>query len=92
MNTICVYYDLNDPDHQYNSLVNYLETFPGYAKAGSRIWFLNSNKECSLIRDEINRLEIPGGDRIIIFKIGDTWSATGLRPETSTWLHQNWRP
>lgn len=26
MNTIYVYYDLNDPGHQYTELINYLES------------------------------------------------------------------
>lgn len=92
MNTICVYYDLNDPGHQYAELINYLESFNGYAQAGSRVWFVNSNKSCAQIRDETNGLNMPGGDRVIIFKVGDTWSSTGLKPETSKWLHENWMP
>ena len=92
MNTTCVYYDLNDPVHQYSELINYLQSFNGFAQAGSRIWFVNSHKNCAEIRDEINSLDMPGGDRVIIFKVGDTWSSTGLKPETSNWLHQNWMP
>jgi hypothetical protein len=92
MNAICVYYDLNDPGHQYNTLINYLETFPGFAQAGSRVWFVNSNRDCASIRDDINILNMPSGDRIIIFKVGDTWSSTGLKPETANLFHENWMP
>ena len=92
MNTICVYYDLNDPAHQYNQLINYLESFNGFAQAGAHIWFVNSNKNCASIKDEINDLNMPEGDRIIILKVGDTWSSTGLKEETSSWLHENWMP
>lgn len=92
MNTICVYYDLNDPQRQYQKLAFYVENFHAYAKAGSNIWFINSNKSCANIRDDINRINMPDGFRTLVFKVGDIWSSTGLNPETSNWFHKNWMP
>ena len=91
MNTICVYYDLDKPD-QDNKLISYLESFNGFAKAGARMWFVNSNKSCAQIRDQIIHLNIPTEHRILVFKVGDTWSSINLKPETSTWLDQNLKP
>ena len=91
MNTICVYYDLANQD-QDNRLINYLKSFNGFAKAGARIWFVNSNKSCAQIRDEINHLNIPTEYRILVFRVGETWSSINLKPETSTWLHEKWTP
>jgi len=92
MNTLCIYYDLNDPQHQYNTLINYLEQFKGYAQAGSRVWFVNSDKDCKTVRDDINELGMPEGDRIIVFKVGNDWQSHGLKPETANWIKINWLP
>jgi len=59
MNTLCIYYDLNDPQHQYNTLINYLEQFKGYAQAGSRVWFVNSDKDCKRFVMILMNLECP---------------------------------
>lgn len=92
MNTKCVYYDLNLPDNQFARFINYLKAFNGFAKAAASMWFINSNKTCAEIRDEMIHLNLPSGQRIMVFNVGDTWSSIGLRPETSSWLHENWKP
>ena len=81
MTTKCVYYDLDVSENQHGRFINYLKSFRGFAKAGDRIWFGNSNKTCAEIRDEI--LNLPSGQRIMVFYVGEAWSSIGLRTETA---------
>jgi|GEM_PF-1887181 len=92
MHTLCVYYDLNDPQHQYGELIAYLESYKDYAQVGSRIWFIDTDRSPAQVRDDINNLAMPSGDRIIVFNVGAAWSSSGLKPETSDWLHHEWKP
>jgi hypothetical protein len=92
MRTLCVYCDINDPQHQYGALIVYLESYTSFAQAGENTWFINTDKSPAQVRNEIELLAMPSGKRIIIFNVGVDWSSVNLKPETSDWLHNEWRP
>ena len=92
MNTFCVYYDLEEPDGQYQILSNYLCSFPGFTRVGERMWLINTNTTCANIRDEVYGLNMPAGFVLMICKVGEDWAAHGLRDQTSQWLRNDWKP
>lgn len=92
MKTLCIYYDLNHSNQQYRILISYLETFQSFTQAGDRIWFINTNKDCSEIRTEIDKLPMQDGYKSIVFEVGKDWSAQGIQSQTADWMKKDWTP
>lgn len=67
-NSKIVTYDLCSPGRNYNSLYEYLKSFPKWAHITESTWFISSDKECFDIAEEINDL-IDSNDRIFVAEL-----------------------
>ena len=86
MKIFCVYFDLNEPEHQLDAITNYLSHFNAAINIGSRAWIVKSTKTPEQIRDEISALPISPGFQIVVFEVGSKWTTYNLRDEVSSWM------
>ena len=86
MKIFCVYFDLNEPDHQLDIIANYLNHFNAGISTGSRAWFVKSTKSPEQIRDEICSLPIPSGFQVVVFEVGSKWTTCNIRDEVTSWM------
>lgn len=86
-NSKIVTYDLRSPGRDYNSLYEYLKSFPEWARITESTWFISSAKECIEIRDELDALT-DSNDRIFVAELTGT-AAWGNVMCDSDYLKEN---
>ena len=86
MKIYCVYFDLNEPDQQFDAITHYLSHFNAGVSAGSRAWFVKSTKSPEQIRDEICSLSMPSGFQVVVFEVAGKWTTCNIRDEVNSWM------
>ncbi len=86
--TIQIHYCLKSPGGNYAAVTNYIKSFPGYAHVHESLWFVNTNKTASDVRDELNRI-VRVGDRVIVLDVTGDWWATNFTDGTTGWMQNN---
>lgn len=61
-------YDLCKSGKNYSELYDYLRSYPVYAKLMESSWFISTDKSCTDIRNEINKI-IDSDDRLFIAEL-----------------------
>lgn len=64
-------YDLCAPGRDYSDLYTYLKNYFTGAHIAESVWFVSSDKSCSVIRDEIKQL-VDSNDRIFVAELTGT--------------------
>lgn len=49
-------YDLCNSGKNYSALYEYIKSFDKWARITESVWFISSDKTCSTIRDEANKI------------------------------------
>jgi 23S rRNA pseudoU1915 N3-methylase RlmH len=88
MRTLAIHYCLKSPGGNYDAIAEYLKGFSSWAHVHESLWFINSNKAVSEVRDELNHM-VQTGDRVIVLDVtGDAWG-TNFRDEITDWMHKH---
>lgn len=89
MKTRLVIYQLKDSSEDYSLVLNYIKTFPKWAKPMNRCFLVKSKKRTSEIRDELKRV-IHNGGKVMVLDITDSaWATSGVNMTVTSWIKEN---
>jgi len=91
MNTYLISYDLRIPEtsQDYKKLIDYIKTYPGYAKPLKSLWLINTGKTVAQVRDDLNK-QVDSNDGILVIDVTDSdWATIGISKNTTDWMQNN---
>lgn len=82
MSKYLISYDLNGGEDAdaYDDVIEYIESFPEYAKALYSQWVVESPKTSSDIRSELKNI-VDNDDVILVVKVDSGWASFNLTKE-----------
>ncbi len=86
MRILSVYIDLNEPQHQFDPIFNYLNSFNAGVRAGERLWFVKTGKKPDEVKEDILALSLPEGYQVLVFEVGGKWDTYCVKSEVSSWM------
>jgi len=89
MKTRLIVYQLKVSSKDYPRLLNYIKTFPKWAKPMNRSFMVKSKKRTSEIRDELNRVIRNGGKILVIDVSNSGWATSGVNMTVTSWIREN---
>lgn len=90
MKTYLVSYDLLNKDfYDYEVLINYIKTYPSWAKPLESTWLIKTDKTISSVRDEL-KSQAAEGDKIFVINVTNTsWATSFISKEVTDWMKEN---
>ncbi len=87
LNTYLISYDLGAPETRddYQALINYIKTYPHWAKPLKSVWLIKTEKGSPQVRDEL-RLRVDNNDKILVIQITNDWATYGVSREVTDWM------
>lgn len=86
--TLNVSYDLRKPGRNYESLIKYLESFPGYCHALESEWFIVTDKSPEKVLNEA-MAHVDSNDGIVVVRSSAPGAWVNLPESVSRWLERN---
>lgn len=91
METYLVSYDLGIPEtsEDYKKVINYIKSFPSWAKPLYSVWLVRSNISAAQIRNDLSKL-IDSNDRILVIRVTNTeWASWNISKDVTDWMYKN---
>ena len=91
MNTFLISYDLGLPEtyDDYKILIQYIKSYPTWAKSLQSVWLIKTNKTISQVRDEIKD-RIDANDKVLVIDVTKTgWATFNVSKEVTNWMKNN---
>jgi len=91
MNTYLLSYDLRVPETSadYDKLIAYIKSYGAWAKPLYSLWFIKTEKKCSQVRDEINKVTDANDRTLVIDVTNADWATSGVSKEVTDWMKKN---
>ncbi len=87
MNKLLISYDLITPGKYYNPIIEYIKSFPRYAKPLESLWIVKTNRDCKSVRDDLSNL-VDSNDKILVVDITGCAAAWYNIPKEN-WIKNN---
>lgn len=90
MKTLLISYDLlNKADYDYTKLIDYIKSYGNWAKPLESFWLIKTDKNISMVRDELKN-NVSAGDKIIVMDITSVnWATLSISEEVTGWMQSN---
>lgn len=91
MNTLLVSYDLGMPEtyDDYKVLIQYIKSYPMWAKPLQSVWMIKTTKTSAQVRDEI-QTKIDSNDKVLVMDVTKTgWATFNISKEVADWMKNN---
>ncbi len=86
MKTYMITYDLHKPGQHYVSLYEEIKSLAnGWWHSMNNVWFVNTSKNASQIRDQIAR-RLDQNDKVLVMEVGPDWASQNLPKDASDWF------
>lgn len=91
MNTLLISYDLGGPEsiEDYKILFDYFNSYGTYAKPLYSLWFIKTDKDVSIVRDELSRITDWNDKFIVLDVTDDDWSTRGIPKKVTDWMQRH---
>lgn len=91
MAILCVSYDLHQASEEdYKPLIKHLKTnYKTWWHHLGSTWFIKTDKSTEEVLKACVT-SLTGKGSIIVFEVGNTWAASGLKDRAYQWLWNNW--
>jgi hypothetical protein len=88
--TLLISYDLlNKADYDYTKLIDYIKSYGNWAKPLESFWLIKTDKNISMVRDELKN-NVSAGDKIIVMDITSVnWATLSISEEVTGWMQSN---
>lgn len=89
MKTLLVEYDLSKPGQNYDGLIKYLKSFPGWANHLKSAWLIKTDLTPSEVRDGVAKC-VDTNDKVMVIDVtGRTAAWRRLSQQLSDWIQKN---
>lgn len=91
MNTFLISYDLGLPEtyDDYKLLIQYIKSYPSWAKPLQSVWLVKTTKTVAQVRDEI-KTKVDSNDKVLVIDVTKTgWGSFNLSKDVTDWMKNN---
>lgn len=87
-NTYIISYDLSEPGQNYESVINIIKSYSGWARLGGSAYVIITDKSAVEVRDKLLKV-MDSNDHIFVGVVKSPAAWFGLGDEVSDWLKRN---
>ncbi len=88
---LLISYDLRglESHSDYMLVIDYLKSFIDWAKPLKSLWFIETGKDPSVVRNEIMRITDLNDGLLVMDVTGANWATFGIKKSVTDWMKEN---
>lgn len=87
MKTLCICYDLHEPDRNYDELHDAIKSYGIWWHHLESTWFIRTDVKAQEVLTHLSSF-IDDNDEILVFAAGTPWWGKGFTKRAFDWLHK----